>query len=69
MSAYPVNDDDFSMARRAGSSARIARRCATLAAPQIAISSSVRPHPAQSSLALSMAQIFVQGESIFIRQA
>lgn len=64
----PVNKADFSAARRAGKSARIASRCASLAPLHIAISSIVRPQPVHRSRAASNVQIFVQGESTFTAQ-
>lgn len=65
---HPVNDDDLSAARRAGSSSRIAARCCWLASPQIVISARVRPHPPQKPLGASKLQILVQGESLFIQR-
>ena len=62
---YPVNKGDLSAARRAGKSARIASRCASLASLQMVISSIVRPQPVQRPRAASKVQILVQGESTF----
>jgi hypothetical protein len=49
---------------RCGNADMMTRRSASLRLPHRAISSSVRPQPAQSAVALSMAHTFVQGDEI-----